>query len=248
MSARPLPITDGSNFSADNYYFFSTDTSGNTPVLRETLGKTEDRMEGFMHNRVFFSAKNVATLSVLTALVVIMQAFGASVSFGAVQLNFTLVPIVLGALVSGVCGGAFLGFACGIVVLLQVIAGTVPFYTLIWTETPIAAAATCLLKTTFAGAAAGFLFRKIEKKNKNAAIVIATASVPVINTGLFVVGCFFMKSAIASVSGGQNILLYILVSLVTFNFFIELAVNLVCVPVIKTVYDVAAKYTRKNRE
>jgi hypothetical protein len=52
-----------------------------------------------MEKQKFFSAKNIAILGVLLALVIVLQALGGSINIGAVQLNFTLIPIVLGALV-----------------------------------------------------------------------------------------------------------------------------------------------------
>ena len=49
-----------------------------------------------MNKEQFFSAKRVTGMAVLLALVIVLQAFGGTVSFGPVQLNFTLLPIVLG--------------------------------------------------------------------------------------------------------------------------------------------------------
>ncbi len=189
----------------------------------------------------YFSARRVTTLAILLALVIALQAFGGSINIGAVQLNFTLIPIVLGAMVLGRFEGAFLGFACGVVVLIQVIMGLVPFYTLIWTETPVVAALTCIVKTTAAGYLAGLFYKLFYKKNKYAAVFIASATVPIINTGLFIVGCICMWDAIATISGGANMLGFILVSLVTFNFFIELAINLLVAPALFRVLKVVDK-------
>ena len=138
-----------------------------------------------MKKKSFFSAKNVTSLAILLALVIVLQAFGGSFSIGAVSLNFTLIPIVLGAMLLGPLAGALLGFACGVVVWIQVIMGLVPFYVLIWTETPVVATLTCIVKTTVAGWVAGLLFRWLEGKNRYLAVFVAAAVVPVINTGLF---------------------------------------------------------------
>ena len=193
----------------------------------------------------FFSAKNVTSLAILLALVIVLQAFGGSFSIGAVSLNFTLIPIVLGAMLLGPLAGALLGFACGVVVWIQVIMGLVPFYVLIWTETPVVATLTCIVKTTVAGYVAGLLFRWLEGKNRYLAVFVAAAVVPVINTGLFVVGCLFMWDVILSIAGGTNVFTFILVSLVTFNFFAELAVNLLVAPALHTVYRVVEKQFKK---
>ncbi len=189
----------------------------------------------------YFSAKRVTTLAILLALVIVLQAFGATVNIGPVQLNFTLVPIVLGAIVLGRYEGAILGFACGVVVLIQVIMGLVPFYTLIWTESPVIAALTCVVKTTVAGYLAGLLYKILYKKNKYVAVFVASAAVPVVNTALFIVGCIGMWGAISTIAGGENMLGFILVSLVTFNFFIELGVNLLVSPALFRVIKVVDK-------
>ncbi len=184
----------------------------------------------------FFSAKNVATLGVLLALVIVLQAVGGSINIGAVALNFTLIPIVLGAIMLGPWAGAFLGLACGVVVLIQVIIAPSGFYFIIWSNSPIVTTMICLVKTTAAGLAAGFLFQWLEKINRYVAIFVAAAIVPIVNTGLFILGCLCMWNTIGLMANGTNVFIFIIVSLVTFNFFAEFAVNLLVAPALHTVY------------
>ncbi len=202
---------------------------------------------GFMKKNNFFSAKNVTTLAILLALVIVLQAFGGSFTIGAVTLNFTLIPLVLGAIVLGPLAGAFLGFASGIVVLIQVILAPAGFYYIIWSNSPIITLLICLVKTTVAGYVAGFLFHWIEKKNKYVAIFVASGIVPIINTALFVLGCLCMSDTIALMAEGANVFVFILVSLVTFNFFIEFAINLLVAPGLHTVYNVVEKQFKQKR-
>ena len=56
------------------------------------------------------SAKQITGIAVLLALVIVLQSLGGTIVIGAVQLNFTLIPIVLGAILFGPLVGAFLGF------------------------------------------------------------------------------------------------------------------------------------------
>ena len=175
-------------------------------------------------------SKKIAGIAVLTALVIVLQAVGGTISIGAVQLNFTLIPIVLGAIIYGAIAGAFLGLACGIVVLIQVIMGGNPFYALIWTADPIVTVFTCIVKTVVAGFVAGVVFKTLKNKNERVATFVASAIVPVINTALFVVGCLFMTNSVYKMAEGQNVIAFILVGLVTFNFFIELLINLLVSP------------------
>ena len=54
-----------------------------------------------MNKKELFSARNLSYTAVLLALVIVLQAVGGTISIGVVQLNFTLVPIVLGAILFG---------------------------------------------------------------------------------------------------------------------------------------------------
>ena len=187
------------------------------------------------------SAKTITGLAVLTALVIVLQTFGGAIVIGPVQLNFTLIPIVLGAILFGAWGGAFLGLVCGIVVLIQVICGLVPFYTLIWTGDPVATTFTCTLKTTVAGLVAGLVYNIFKNKKQLLGVFLASAIVPIINTALFIVGCLCMTNSVYALADDGNVFTFILVSLVTFNFFVELALNLVVAPAIKRVIEVINK-------
>jgi uncharacterized membrane protein len=202
-------------------------------------------MEGFMGKSKFFSSKNITGIAVFLALVIVLQAFGGTISIGAVQLNFTLIPIVLGAILFGATAGAILGFACGVVVLIQVVMGAVPFYALIWANDPVVTLFTCIVKTTVAGFVAGLLFQWIEKKNRYAAIFVASGIVPVINTALFIVGCLLMTNSVHGLADGQNLLVFILVGLVTFNFFVEFAINLLVAPALHRVVEIVTKGVKK---
>ena len=199
-----------------------------------------------------FTTREITGTAILLALVIVLQAFGGSVSIGAVQLNFTLIPIVLGAILFGKWSGSLLGFACGVVVLVQVIMGLSPFYVVIWANNPVVTVFTCVVKTTVAGFLAGLAYELIAKKNSLAAVFTASAIVPVVNTALFIVGCLCINKSIGIFQdsiemGGMNILVFILVGLVTFNFFIELAINLVVSPALHRVIGVVEKRFRRKK-
>lgn len=200
-----------------------------------------------MQQKGFFSAKNVTGIAVLLALVIVLQTFGGTITIGAVQLNFTLIPIVLGAIMFGPWVGGFLGFACGVVVLIQVIMGLVPFYALIWANDPIVTTLTCIVKTTAAGVIAGVLFKLFVKKNALVAVFVAAGAVPVVNTSLFIVGCLFMTDSVYVMAGGQNVLGFILVGVVTFNFFVEFAINLLVAPALYRVLRILDKTLKREK-
>lgn len=192
-----------------------------------------------MEKRRFFTAKTVAGLALLCALAVVLQGTLGSISIGAVSLNFALIPIVLSAVLFGALGGGIVGFACGAVTLFQVIAGGAPFYVLIWEHSPVITTVLCLTKTTVAGIVAGIVFALI--KNRRVGVFVASAIVPTVNTALFILGCLAMKNTISLIAEGKNILLFILVSIVTFNFFIELLINVICAPALDEVIRVVGR-------
>ena len=130
----------------------------------------------------FFTAKNIAYLAALTALIVVLQA------------ALGTIPIVLGALLLGPLAGLFLGFVCGLIVLIQVITGMNPFYELIWAESPVVTTLTCLFKTMVAGWIAGWLYRLIAKKSKLGGVFAAAGIVPIVNTVLFILGMLCMSN------------------------------------------------------
>lgn len=189
----------------------------------------------------YFTARQITGIAVLLALVIVLQAALGSITIGAVTLNFTLIPIVLGGILFGSVAGAILGFACGVVVLIQVIMGGIPFYALIWANDPVVTTFTCILKTTVAGYLGGLAYKLVSKKQPIVALFVASAVVPIVNTGLFIVGCLLMFNSVHTITGGVNLLKFILVGLVTFNFFIELAINLVLAPAINRVIKIIKK-------
>lgn len=200
-----------------------------------------------MAKKSFFSAKNIATLAVLLALVIVLQAFGGSFNIGALTLNFTLIPLVLGAIMLGPIAGAVLGFAGGFIILIQVFTAGGGLYQIMWTNSPIITTLICLVKTTVAGYIAGLVFNILKKKNPYTAIFVASGLVPIINTGLFILGCLCMWDTMAIAANGQNVFIFIIVGLVTINFFVELAINLLVAPGLHSVYKVVEKQFSKKR-
>lgn len=205
--------------------------------------------------RNFFSARNIAILAVLVALVIVLQLWGSMIPVGAAGLNlsFVLIPITLGAMLLGPVAGLILGFIFGFVVLMTGVTGANGFTAFLLADSPFLTVLTCLVKGMAAGAVAGLFYNLIAKKNKYVAVFVAAAVVPIINTGLFILGCLCMSGTIQSFAGnympnldGHNIMYIIVVGLVTVNFFIEFAINLACAPALFTVSSVVERQILKK--
>ena len=205
--------------------------------------------------RRFFNAKSVAYFGVLVALEIILLVWGSAIPVGpsGAMLNFSLLPIVLGAILLGPFAGMVLGLVSGIVILIMVAAGAQGVFSVLFLEQPVMIALICIIKTTAAGFVSGLLYRAIAGKNGKAAVFTASLAAPIVNTGVFILGCLCIGGTIenwwlgtnGSASSAFSIIIF---SFVGINFFIEFAINLVLAPALSTVIRVAEKRFQKKRK
>jgi len=182
--------------------------------------------------------KTMVGVGLLTAVVVVLQALAISIRFGVFNITLVLVPIIVGAALYGYMAGAWLGFVFGVVVLLTdagaFLAVSVPG-TII----------TCILKGVLAGLAAGAVYLALEKKNQLLAAVLAGVTAPVVNTGVFLIGCrlFFYDTIAgwAEAAGFASAGAFMILGLVGINFIVELAINLVLSSVIVRIVKLGKK-------
>lgn len=191
----------------------------------------------------FFSAKNIAVYGVLLAVSIVLQIFGGSIQIGVASLNFTLVPLVLAALLYGAWGGAFIGAVNGVIVFLTAcVFAPSGLFVAMFALNPFAMFLICFLKTTVAGFLSGLFFDLVAGKNKRAAVFVASGVAPIVNTGIFVLGMLCLYNDIAQIIGDSAQVIYtIFVGCVSFNFFIELAINLLVAPALYVVYRAVEK-------
>lgn len=185
------------------------------------------------------NTKKMVGIAMLTAVVVALQLLGSFIKFGTFSISLVLIPIVVGTALYGVGAGAWLGLAFGVTVLAS---GDASLFLAV---NPAGAVITVLLKGTLAGVCAGLIYKLIEKKNKYAAVVASAVVCPLVNTGVFLLGClvFFMDTIRqwAAGMGFESAGAYMLVGLVGVNFLIELGVNVVLGPVIVRIVNIGKK-------
>ncbi len=173
--------------------------------------------------------KTMVGVGLLTAIVVVLQAMAVGIRFGVFNISLVLVPIVVGAALYGYKAGAWLGFVFSIVVLFTdagaFLAVSVPG-TII----------TVVLKGTLAGLAAGLVYKMLENKNRYLAVLAAAIVCPIVNTGIFLLGClvFFLETinGWGVAAGFDNVGAYLIFGMVGVNFLIEMGVNIVLSSVI----------------
>ena len=205
--------------------------------------------------RKFFDARTIAYFGILTALDIVLLLWGSAIPVGAggATLNFSLVPIVLGAILLGPVAGALLGLVAGVIILVMVVLGAQgAIFLALFNVHPVVIALVCLVKTTAAGLVSGLLYRLIRNKNQKAAVFTAAAAAPVVNTGLFILGLLCISGAVFEASSevfnytsGAAI---IVLGFVGYNFFIEFAINLVLAPALSTVIRVVEKRFVKKKK
>lgn len=180
--------------------------------------------------------RDMVLAAILTALVVILQFLGAFIRIGTFSISAVLVPIVIGAATCGIGVGAWLGFVFGMIVLLS---GDAALFLAVNVPGTII---TVLLKGTLCGLLAGATYKALEKVNKIVATVVAAIVCPVVNTGIFLLGCVaFFLPTITEWAGGQNVAQYMLIGFVGINFLIEMGVNIVLSPVIVRLLNIRKK-------
>ena len=174
--------------------------------------------------------KNMVGIGLFTAIVVVLQLLGGGIKFGMFSISLVLIPIVVGAAIYGWQAGAWLGLAFGVTVLLS---GDAAAFLAVHVPGTIL---TVLAKGALCGLCSGLMYKVFAKYNNLLAVVTAAIVCPVVNTGVFLIGCklFFYEtvSAWGAAAGFANAAAYMFLGLAGLNFLTELGANLVLAPVI----------------
>lgn len=206
---------------------------------------TDDSKEEFMNMRVSSQKKGMSTetlvlSALMTALVIVFQCLATYTTFfGPFSTAIGLIPIVIGAVLCGPIIGAWLGLTFGMVVLITGGANLFLAFNVIGTFI------TVLVKGMACGFAAGYVNKLLTKFNKTVAIIASAIVCPIVNTGIFLLGCllFFMPYAdgIAEVLKLEISGFQVFTALAFGNFLFELGMNAVLSPVIVKIIEVADK-------
>lgn len=182
------------------------------------------------HNKKM-STETMVLGALLTALVFLLQLMGSFVHFGPFSISLVLIPIVIGAATCGVAVAAWLGLVFGVAVLLS---GDAAAFLAVNIPGTVA---TVLAKGVACGFCAGLVYRLLERFNRYAAVAAAAIVCPIVNTGVFLIGCklFFMTivSQWAQEAGlGAEVGKFMIVVLVGMNFPVEMGSNIILSPVV----------------
>ena len=188
-------------------------------------------------NNKFFTAKNVALLGVLIAIVIVLQLFASAIPMFGVTLNFSLIPIALAGITMGALGGAIVGFSCGLVVFITMaVLGQEPSTAFLFQTNPVILTLMCIGKTTIAGAVSGLLYKLISKKNPAVATGVSSIIIPIINSGIYLIGIVLMKESASEflnlTSSSAGLVFGVVFGLIWLNFVLEMVINTIFTPLL----------------
>ncbi len=174
------------------------------------------------------STRDLTLLALLTALVALLAYMGGFIKIGGLaSISLTLIPVVLGAALCGPLAGAWLGGVSGIVFFMTADSA-------FWMGLSIPGTIiTVMVKGILAGLCAGLVYKLLEKKNRYLAVTVAAIVCPVVNTGIFLLGCFafFMDTVnTGAASQGMSVGAYLIIFFVGLNFVFELLSNIILSP------------------
>ena len=185
------------------------------------------------------STNTLVMYALLTAIVIVLQLMGQFIRLGTFSVSLVLAPIVIGAALCGPVAGAWLGFVFSVAVLFT---DSAPFLAISVPGTII----TVIAKGTLAGLVAGLVYKSLENKGKSIAVISAGIVCPIVNTGVFIIGCrlFFFDTLAEWAQGfgfGDAVWQYIILVLVGGNFIFELVINLILSSVIVRLINMRVK-------
>ena len=185
------------------------------------------------------STRTMVVGALLTALVFVLQFVGAAIRFGTFSISLVLIPIVIGAVTCGKGMGAWLGLVFGGAVLASGDA------TLFMQFNAAGTVITVILKGVACGFVSGAVYEILTKAVKKPYFAAVTAALvcPVVNTGVFLLGCkVFLMDAVAHLAGGGVELgKFMIFGLVGMNFLLEMAVNIIFAPAIVHIIKIVSE-------
>lgn len=197
-----------------------------------------------MYAKRKISTEKLVLVAIFTALVAILSYLGGFIKIGGfASISLTLIPVVLGAAMCGPWVGAWLGGVSGAVFFMTPDAA-------FWLSLSVhGTIITVLLKGILAGLCAGLIYKILERFNRYIAVMASAVVCPVVNTGIFIIGCFvFFMDVVngGAAAEGISVAAYIIIFFVGLNFIFEILSNLIFSPVIVRILDIANS-ARKNR-
>ncbi len=188
----------------------------------------------------------IVMCAIISALIVVLQLFIPPIPLGPFSVSLVLVPIVIGVAFCGRRYGWWFGLVFGACVLFGMFKSPTPGDSIFLSTSLIGTILTVLSKGVLCGVCAGVTFDLFKKASKYLAVILSAIICPVVNTGVFLIGCrlFFMEPVSEWAMGagfGGNVVLYMFAGLVGLNFVFEMLTNIILSPVILRLINIGKK-------
>ena len=93
----------------------------------------------------------------------------------------------------------------------------------------------------------GLVYKLVSKKNSAAGVILAAIVCPIVNTGIFLLGCrLFFFDWILENANGANAFIFMITTFVGLNFLLELATNIVLSPTIVKIIEIGKKQIKRK--
>ena len=198
-----------------------------------------DNSTRLWRNRKKDTTKLLTLGALLTAMVVVLQLLGSFIRFGPFSVSLVLIPIVIGAATCGPIVSSWLGLVFGVAVLMS---GDAALFLGIHAPGTVL---TVLLKGLLCGLLAGLAYKALERAQRYVAVVVAAIVCPIVNTGVFLLGCrLFFWETISEWGVGEgfsNPAAYAILVLVGANFLFEMGFNLLLSPIVVRLLNIKKK-------
>ena len=183
--------------------------------------------------------EKLVLMALLTAKDADLAYFGGLFKIGGLaSISLTLIPVVIGAALCGPFAGAWLGGVAGVVFFATADAA-------FWLGLSIPGTIiTVMVKGILSGLCARLVYKLLERFNRYLAVIVSAIVCPVVNTGIFLLGClvFFMDAVKGMATAeGYSIGAYLIIGFVGLNFVFELVTNIVLSPAILRILNIRVK-------
>ncbi len=183
--------------------------------------------------------EQLTLMALLTALVAVLSYLGGFIQIGGIaSVNLSLIPVVVGATIFGPASGAWLGLVSALGVLLA------PTTAVFFEVTILGTVVVVIIKGVLSGFCAGLAYKLIEKLNRYVAVVVSAVVCPVVNTGIYIIGCFlFFADTVSEWASaqGSSFVAYLFLSMVGLNFVFELLANILLSPSVYSLLNIRKK-------
>ena len=192
-------------------------------------------------NKQTLQTQKLVLLALLSAIVAVLSYFGGFIKIGGLaSISLTLIPVVIGAALCGPAAGAWLGGVASVIFFATPDAA-------FWLSLSVPGTIiTVLVKGILSGLCAGLAYKLLEKFNRTLAVLVGAIVCPVVNTGIFLIGCliFFMDTVkVGAATEGMSVGMYLIIVYVGLNFVFELITNIILSPAVVRILDIKKKHS-----